>query len=548
MQTKLFFIIFCFFTVVASAQYDYTWFYIRANDTLVQPEFEKVNDELKYVGTDIALKSVLDRHRIYSFKKTYRKARKQFLKRTFFVMCDDESLFYDLLENASHAFISGEIVPEEDKKIYEPNDYGLTSTIGENLGLPANLDYMDYLGMPEAWYYTTGSPETIIGISDGGMDTTDLDFKGKTKIFHKSAYSDGHGVTIASIAAAQGDNAYGIPGVCYDCSIYATRYGIYTNYQQLIELSKAGAKVINCSFAVGVHDQKGQDSINKIFNNGTVIVAAAGNQNWIKSEFGKLELYPASYDNVISVSCINYKYPFGTDNITLEPDKQMYYAENIKHHLARTMGFLDNDTLKSNYNYRVSVTLLNKKVDLLTPSAGLVKYSKFAKEGNLEYIWGSASSPTAPAVTGAVGLMFSLYPCLPADEVETILKFTASNIDYVPQNIMFVGNYGAGALHVGDAVEMVYQLYSKKQTAVIKNQNFSRWDFKLTSLSEAVEMQNQKFTDSSTLKLTARRRIVLKQNTTLKPGIDGNISLKIDTNLQKECDLQLRDPSIEDGN
>ncbi len=41
--------------------------------------------------------------------------------------------------------------------------------------------------------------------------------------------SKGHGSAVASIAASQGDNEYGVPGICYDCSIYATQYGIFKN-------------------------------------------------------------------------------------------------------------------------------------------------------------------------------------------------------------------------------------------------------------------------------------------------------------------------------
>ena len=37
-------------------------------------------------------------------------------------------------------------------KVFEPNDYGITSTIGENLGAQVNLDYLDFLGLPKAWY------------------------------------------------------------------------------------------------------------------------------------------------------------------------------------------------------------------------------------------------------------------------------------------------------------------------------------------------------------------------------------------------------------
>ena len=66
------------------------------------------------------------------------------------------------------------------------------------------------------------------------------------------------------------------------------------------------------------------------------------------------------------------------------------------------------------------------------------------------------------------------------------MKFSATNIDHIEANQAYKGNYGAGSLHTGRAVKMVYDLYTASETAIIENQKFSRWNFKLTSLSEKV--------------------------------------------------------------
>jgi hypothetical protein len=129
--------------------------------------------------------------------------------------------------------------------------------------------------------------------------------------------------------------------------------------------------------------------------------------------------------------------------------------------------------------------------------------------------------------------------------VETMLKLTSTNIDHIELNKPYKGKYGAGVLNTGKVVEMVYQLYAEKEIATIEDQDFSRWDFKLTCLSEGIVMRNQKFSDDAILNLKSKKSIVLSENTHLKPNINGKISLKIDPSLQKECELQLRDPSIE---
>ncbi|WP_158548327.1 S8 family peptidase [Marixanthomonas ophiurae] len=517
------------------------WMYLRAQDSLFAPKFSKVDDHLVYDGNDTKLKNILQKYKIFEFKKTFKKATNKNLKKTFFVIADKKTLLTDLLQKTNHLFESGELIAPEDKKIFEPNDYGLTSTIGANKGVQVNLDYFDFLKVPKAWYYTTGSRGIVVGIADASVDTTNAEFKGKTKVFRASSLSKGHGNGVAGITAAQGDNGYGVPGVCYDCSIYATDYGHFKDLNQLLELSRAGAKVINCSWVSTRFYQTAQDAIDEMYNNGTIIVAAAGNADWSKTKGEKL-YYPASYNHVISVASISYKHETIEDH-TLLSKTGNYYGENIRGYLGRTLGFKDKEALTGPYNYPVSLTTLNSEVDLVAPSSGQFRISKWMFEDEIEYIW-EASSPTAPLVTGTIGLMYSLYPCLPTDEVESILKLSAWNIDSIGDNMKYKGNYGAGALQTGDAVEMIYQMVSDNETVTIDNQNFSRSDFKLTTYSKKTILKDQQFTDAAMLNLTSKNQIVLSENTVLKPNAEGSIHLKIDPTLEKGCDLQLRDPSI----
>ena len=530
-------ICFILLTLSISAQ-EKSWMYLRAIDTTFVPQFSKVGDHLVYSGNDTNLKDILQKYKIFEFKKTFKKAKKENLKKTFFVIADKEFILEDLLQNAPHLFDYGEIIAPKDKKIFEPDDYGLTSTIGANKGVQANLDYFDFLNVPKAWYYTTGSRDIVVGIADAAVDTTNAEFKGKTKVFRSSPLAKGHGNGVAGIAAAQGNNGYGVAGVCYDCSIYATDYGHFKDLNQLLELSRAGAKVINCSWVSSRYYQTAQDAIDEMYNNGTIIVAAAGNTDWSKTKGEKL-YYPASYNHVISVASISYKHETVKDH-TLLSKKGNYYGENIRGYLGRTLGFKDRASLTGAFNYPVSITTLNPEVDLLAPSSGQFRISKWMLEDEIEYIW-EASSPTAPLVTGTIGLMYSLYPCLPTNEVESILKLTAWNIDEIGDNIKYKGNYGAGALQTGDAVEMAYQMVVEDETVTIDNQNFSRWDFKLTTYSKKTVLKNQQFTDAATLDLTSKNQIVLSENTILKPNKEGNIHLKINPSLQKECELELRE-------
>jgi subtilisin family serine protease len=523
---------------------DDAWFYIRAKDTVFNPEFKMERGKMTYQGTDQALKRIFDKYEIKAFKKTYKKAKKEHLKRTFFVISDKKELCYDLLSYKPETFIFGEIINEEDKRIFEPNDYGLTSTIGDNIGLQANLDYLDFMEVPKAWYYTTGSPNTIIGIADARVDTSNIEFRSKTVALRKTSYSKGHGIGVASIAAAQGNNGYGIPGICYDCSIKTSGYGEFKTLSHAMELSRAGAKVVNCSWVGSKYYETAQLAINEMFENGTIIVAGAGNRSW-KQTHGEKIYYPASYDHVISVSSVMYKHERVADN-TLIADKGYPYASNIRGYVGRSVGFKDNDITKKEHIWPASTTTLNPFVDLLAPSAGVLRFSKYVEDNSIDYIQFEASSPSAPFVAGTIGLMYSLNPCLPADEVETILKFTSMNIDHIEANRPFSGNYGSGILNVGNAVEMVYKLYTSDEISIIEDQVFSRWDFKLTAFSRRVVIREQQFIDDATFDLKAKNRIVIGENTILRPNENGFISLKIDPDLEKECDLVLREGFMPD--
>ncbi len=541
MKRLLSLLIFLTLTVSSIAQ-EYAWFYIKAKDTLTQLPFVKNDNQIHYTGTNTALQHVFEKYIIYEFKNTARDVKRNEYKRTYFVVSNSEQLLEELLSLENSPFVSGRRITEEEKKIYEPNDYGITSTIGDNIGEPVYLDYFDVLEVPKAWYYTTGNRSTIIGISDGSVDTTDLEFKGKTKVIRKSHLADGHGISVSATAAAQGDNGYGFTGICFNCSIYGTSYGSFRELKPLVELSNMGVSVINCSWGIARSYDTAQEVINKMAEKGTVIVAIAHNKKWVKTKNkGKLFYYPASYDKVISVATVMHRYKKPLDNILIQEKNGKYYAANIRGYLGRTLGFKNNDTLDNPFIYPISLRTLNPAVDILGPGVGLVRYGEFVLRDTINYSSYGATSGIAPLVTGTVGLMKSLKPCIAVDEVDAIIKLTATNIDDIEANKPYYGYYGAGMLNTGRAVELIYKLETPTEIAFIENQKFKRWNFPIKAYSKKVVIQNQIFEEDAVLNLTAKNQIIIGRNTILKPGYNGKIKLKIESSLQPSCSLHLRD-------
>lgn len=518
------------------------WYFLRAQSPEVDLRFEQGQNGLVYLGNDLKLQSALNGAILYDFKRTLKSDDPRWADRMYFVRTNDAKLLDRLLGVAGHLFTRGRALSQDEMKIYEPNDYGLTSTIGDNLGMQAQLDYLDFLGLPKAWYYTTGSPDMVIGISDAVVDTVDADFKGKTRIMHRSSLSKGHGISTAANAAAQGDNGHGIPGVCYDCGIYGTSYGDFRKFQNLTDLSAAGVNVINCSWSSTRQYESGRRIIDSLFEAGTIIIGAGGNKSWQETKGEKI-YYPAGYDPVIAVAAVMYKIPSYNGIIGVDGNGK-YYANDVRGYVGRSLGFPQNDTLRSPLVWPISTSNLNEKIDILAPAVGLVSYGKKVLNDTLYYSQFQTTSGATPLVSGTVALMRSLYPCLPVEQIEPLLKVTAINIDHLPGNQRYAGKYGAGMLQTGAAVEMVYKLYNPKEVAVISKQRFSRWHFPLTALSERVELEDQVFKDSASLELVARKRIVLKPGSYLSPNKDGWVKLSIDPDLEQSCELQLRDPSI----
>lgn len=209
--------------------------------------------------------------------------------------------------------------------------------------------------------------------------------------------------------------------------------------------------------------------------------------------------------------------------------------------MGRNLGFKNNDTLDQPFIYPVALRTLNPAVDILGPGVGLVRYGEYVLRNKINYSAYGATSGIAPLVTGTVGLMKSLQPCITVDEVDAIIKLTSMNIDAIEANKPYFGYYGAGMLQTGNAVELVYKLATPSETAYIQNQKFKRWVFPIKAVSEKVIIQNQVFEDDAVLTLTAKNQIIIRKNTVLKPNKTGKIQLKIDTDLQPSCELYLRD-------
>ncbi|WP_299678976.1 S8 family serine peptidase [uncultured Dokdonia sp.] len=565
-------------------------FYVRATSQNFNPSLTLVKGKLTYNGTDRGLKKVFDNNDIYVFERAFYNSTQSALLQTWYVESNSSDIHTQFLQFASHLFSFGEYngqvgddilaengsnyyVSSNDKgnnnppfasnqpisifNTFYPDDYGATSPV-INLGIDVGIPEFDFIGVPEAWYYTTGSPDIILGLSDAqilinnnGLTDDDPEFVDKTTTFYSLpgnlSTGNPHGYGVGMRMAGQGDNENGLAGVCYDCPIYAVGWGS-SSFDSLLAVSNAGARVINCSwYNFSGFCETHEMVVNEIYNNGTIIVAAAAN-TWIlpTPEVPQPYMYPASYDHVISVGGIGHKkeVPLIEDAV---PDGNFYTIRNVKNYIGVKLWVDINETnpvefINTTDINPTSASTRNDAIDINAPGGGMFSYGTYLRnvfngdtDPNSAFIGEESffTSPATPQVSGTIGLMLDLNQCLSFEEVESILKITSTYVGDLPahQSSLWINRYGSGGLHTGRSVKLVNDLLDPTETAYLENQKFTRWDFEFKGVSEKIEIRNQEFTEGSTLNVVAKNRILIEEDSLLEPNSDGNALLVIDPAL-----------------
>ena len=525
----------CFLANIYHGQAQNHKYYLRANSSDFNPRLEFKRGALQYTGADRSVRHFFDTYSFQVFEKAFPTAQTPSLQRTFYVECAADVALNEFLTKGANFLEYGEDRGTEDPVlVFTPNDYGNTSPVA-NLGLAVDLHYLDYIDAQMAWDYTYFRDGVKMGISDGKLLVNDPEFIDKTTFVNVVSHNPAHGTGVSAIAAAQGNNGEGITGVCYDCSIVKAG----TGYNRLLQLAQHGAKVINASWvnseSGGSFSQTQQDLINEITNlHGAVVVGGAGNLFGDPQNYSIVH-YPASYDNVISVGSVGHINDPTCDNIT--NTNGVLHILGAKDYVGAVLRFFGNtydcsipiqDQVFIQHN---STAVFNEHVDLIAPSGGMFRYGPYATGDGILYQGqgGFATSNSTPQVSGTVGLMKSINPCLTFSEVESILKISSKNIDYLPANQIprFKDLYGSGSLHAGNSTKLTSDLLNPRAIAYLENQSFKRWNFIFNAVSKAVVIQNQSFTEAATLEVNALNEINLEDGTLIEPNSEGYAELEI---------------------
>jgi subtilisin family serine protease len=168
----------------------------------------------------------------------------------------------------------------------------------------------------EAWDALLPGDAVIVAIVDSGVDYSHSDLVSSMWTDNSGYYGYdfvnddndpmddfGHGTHCAGIVAAGFDNGIGISGVCPNARIMALKSIAGDGDGETDDAVEAiyyavnhGADVISNSWGTRAYSQTLQDTIDYAHSQGVIVVASAGNDNWM------LPRYPASYADVIAVA------------------------------------------------------------------------------------------------------------------------------------------------------------------------------------------------------------------------------------------------------
>ena len=350
-----------------------------------------------------------------------------------------------------------------DVEYAEPN-YRVEANIIPNDPFYGFQAHYPQINLPQAWDITTGTPSTgsvIVAVVDTGVVLTHEDLAGQLIngydfISDPTNSADGggidnnaddpgdgtngnpsswHGTHVAGTVAAASNNNMGVSGVSWGAKIMPIRvlgttggssYDVAQGVLYAAGLANdsgtvptQAADIINLSLGGSGFSQFAQNVYNQVRQAGVIVIASAGNENT------NIPSYPASYDNVVSVSAV------GLDN-NLAP----YSNFGTQVDVAAPGGNFASDINGDGYPDGVLSTLIDDSNGPRNPV----------------YQFYQGTSMASPHVAGVAALMKAVYPTLTPGDFDSSLQngLLSNDLGAAGRDNL----YGAGLI---DALKSVQQ-------------------------------------------------------------------------------------------
>lgn len=276
----------------------------------------------------------------------------------------------------------------------------LIDNIWHNLGEDLDGDGQTLELIGDTWVF---DPDDMNGVDDDGNGFVDdfigWDF-GITEPDNNPDDEESHGTHVAGISVGATNNDIGIASISWNVKLMPIR-PISNGYQGIIYAAENGADVVNNSWGSAGYNQSNEAAIEYARSLGTVVVAAAGNDNSPEPHS------PSSLAGVISVASVS--------------------SSDIK-------------TSYSNYGIGVDVS---------APGGGNGP-GILSTVPNGGYTRLQGTSMASPVVAGLVGLLKSYQPDWTVEQLELQILATADNLDDLNPN--YIHELGTGRINAERAL------------------------------------------------------------------------------------------------
>jgi len=285
---------------------------------------------------------------------------------------------------------------------------------------------LDQMNLPAAWSETTGSNDVFVAVVDTGIERTHADLADNIGTdadggWGINAYSDtpgedpaddhGHGTHVAGIIGAVGNNALGIPGVCWNVSLLAvktlggenaegTSDMIIAGIDYILDQKQKGVPIVAANFSLGAWWDEDSDettspyamAFKALSDAGILILAASGNEY-------------QDMDN-----------PGGAGTNPSEPDESYTGKKHWPSSMTRVENKISVGAVGQDGNMAAFSNWSPTKVDIAAPGVDI-----WSSVRNDDYEALQGTSMATPYVTGLAALYKSKNPTVGASAIKALL-------------------------------------------------------------------------------------------------------------------------------
>jgi serine protease len=313
------------------------------------------------------------------------------------------------------------------------------------------------INMEPAWDIENGDPGVVVAVLDTGVAYEDYG-ESSSDIYYRASDlagtsfvagydfvnldnhpndDDGHGTHVTGTIAQTTNNASGVAGIAYECSIMPVKildnWGLGTSAglaNGIIWAVDHGARVINMSLGFDPGVFPGQTVANAVtyaYNHGVVLVAAAGNSG------DAVVSYPAAFNEVISVGA------------THSGDARAYYSQYGE---ALELVAPGGDAVDRNQDGYID---------------GVLQQTFSGTPSNFGYYFMIGTSMATPHVSGLAGLLLSQDVSRTPAQIRQILHETAVDLGAPGWDV----EYGYGRIDAYAALTQTPPVTNEPPVAVI---------------------------------------------------------------------------------